>query len=1215
MHSETTTQSSAAVGSQDEVLGRLALALEGASDLHALVRQFVAEFPQHAEAIRRHAAMEQAVRQAAPASPHGHLQPGQQLGAFTIKGFITAGGMGEIYEALQRDLNRRVALKVIRPDLAGDRTTRRFHREREVLARLHQTHIVPVFAAGQESGLEYVAMQLIEGASLGHVVQAILAGETAASGLSTASSLANVARELQNRSRSRSVSPEATTAENPPKRSLEKTPQDEQTAAGGKPTLPAAGAILSQEYFRSVAEAMEKAAQAVQTAHDLGVCHRDLKPSNLMIEPSGKCWLIDFGLASQPAGPAAEEGRLAGDGGLTLHWLGTPAYMAPEQFDLHGDPRLWDVRALGATLYELICLQPPLGRSPSREEAQTNDPQPPRTINPRAPRDLCAICMKSLARNPGDRYATPAAFGDDLRRWLDGHPTRARPGWLTLRPARLWAWRNKALAFALAMLAGAVLLVLQANSQGKAAARRALHAKAQLLESTKTALQLKRREVAELERGMLLMEATQIRLSPRRRAGWRQEVISRLETARPLRTETSDLRTLAAAAFAGIDATLIRRSAKEPTAWVALDATGERLLIAPTKDAEGDKQFTRIWNATTGEVEGRLSRRFYGPVAFRDDGAAVQLALMEEDPPTVSLWNVAKNEVVRVFALPEGARPRAAETLQGLAVTLTGNANFFAMALDSASGEKSVGIWSADKIEPIAMFSQPGNQLALDRHAGLLAVGDGGAVSVWSVAEKKLVATFTDDSSDVTAVAFGERPYLRRSASESPVRGSQVLLATANAAGRIMVWDLHTRLPLAICRGSYNEVFALQFTGDGQYLLSAGRGWARMWDVCRGEILLEIPTQNYVCNAVVSGDQRRIALASPPIIDEGACEMFEIENGRGIPTFYGLDSRALRVLVSPTGKRLAALSQTWQLAVWDLASGRLELVADAPTSLFADHAALAFSPDEKMITCIAESQAVTWDIQNKRETDVWAMNPGLINRSAVDADGVVLVSRVETEDGRTAPYSNARPEAHPRRCRIWKLLPGGKRELVSQITDFPRHIEGLFLSPEGRHIVIQGLNLRGRIMDIASYDVGRGERIWPLPPHVPANPGIIELDPTGQFLAYLPDTVEGSPVLLKMPEGVLHAPLNGRQPRGLGPEARMVFSLTASGELQGGIEIRRTEEETPIVVLDQGTGVQPLSFGFDRSGRHFHWGLDDGPVRMADLFELRRRLTQIHLEW
>src|SRR6266404_4755202 len=155
-----------AASPQEEILGQLVLALQEARDFDAVVQQFVERHPDHADAIRQTAAAERLIGLAAPAPPPSRLEKDQKLGPFRIVRFLAQGGMGEIYEAEQLDLKRSVALKVIRPDKADDQTRARFAREREVLARLHQTHIVPVFASGEESGLQYYAMQYIEGAAL-----------------------------------------------------------------------------------------------------------------------------------------------------------------------------------------------------------------------------------------------------------------------------------------------------------------------------------------------------------------------------------------------------------------------------------------------------------------------------------------------------------------------------------------------------------------------------------------------------------------------------------------------------------------------------------------------------------------------------------------------------------------------------------------------------------------------------------------------------------------------------------------------------------------------------------------------------------------------------------------------------------------------------------------------------------------------------------------
>ena len=117
-----------------------------------------------------HARLEAAAPEPALAPPR--LAPGEMLGDFRIKRYVTEGGMGEIYEAEQLTLERRrVALKVIRRGKTSPEMRDRFMREQKVLAKLHQTNIVPVFAAGERDELQYFAMQYIDGATLGHVVK------------------------------------------------------------------------------------------------------------------------------------------------------------------------------------------------------------------------------------------------------------------------------------------------------------------------------------------------------------------------------------------------------------------------------------------------------------------------------------------------------------------------------------------------------------------------------------------------------------------------------------------------------------------------------------------------------------------------------------------------------------------------------------------------------------------------------------------------------------------------------------------------------------------------------------------------------------------------------------------------------------------------------------------------------------------------------------
>jgi hypothetical protein len=213
---------------------------------------------------------------------------------------------------------------------------------------------------------------------------------------------------------------------------------------------------------RHAAEMVEKLTQAVQYAHDQGILHRDLKPGNVLLGADGQPKIIDFGLAkrldsdsgSTPSGPQTQSGAI----------LGTPGYMAPEQA---GGRRgavgpAADVYALGAILYELLTGRPPFQADNMVDvilKVVSEEPTSPRTLVPGCPRDLETVCLKCLAKNPAARYGSAQSLGDDLRRFLAGEPTQARPMGAVERVSR-WAWRRRWWLAGGAVAAGVLLLLM-----------------------------------------------------------------------------------------------------------------------------------------------------------------------------------------------------------------------------------------------------------------------------------------------------------------------------------------------------------------------------------------------------------------------------------------------------------------------------------------------------------------------------------------------------------------------------------------------------------------------------------------------------------------------------------------------------------------------------------------------------------------------------------
>jgi serine/threonine-protein kinase len=311
-----------------------------------------------------------------------------QIPGYDVEALLGRGGMGVVYKARHRRLNRLVALKMLLAcAYAGPPERARFQREAEAVASLHHVNIVAVYDVGDHDGCAYFTMELIEGGSLA------------------------------------------------------------QSLVGRPQPVPQAVALLIA------------LAEAVQAAHRAGIVHRDLKPANILLTVEGTPKVANFGLAR----------HFEGEPTLTLSGarIGTPSYMAPEQVSGKAGTigPAADIYALGVLLYEMLTGKPPFrGETASETERQVihDEPVSPSRLNRKVPRDLETICLKCLSKEPGRRYASAAALADDLTRFREGRPIKARPlGWVE----RSWRWcrRNPTAA---ALLITALALVGLASGGG-----------------------------------------------------------------------------------------------------------------------------------------------------------------------------------------------------------------------------------------------------------------------------------------------------------------------------------------------------------------------------------------------------------------------------------------------------------------------------------------------------------------------------------------------------------------------------------------------------------------------------------------------------------------------------------------------------------------------------------------------------------------------------
>ena len=284
----------------------------------------------------------------------------QGFGDYEVIEEIARGGMGVVYRARQRSLEREVALKMILAgELAGKKALRMFQIEAQAAANLHHPNIVPVYEIGEHEMQNYFTMRYIPGG--------------------------------------RTVADWAASKRNDP---------------------------------QEIAAVVAKISRAVAHAHERGVLHCDLKPSNVLWDPKGEPLVTDFGLAKllDQAEPAISYTAI----------VGSPSYMAPEQVDkeLGNLTTATDVYGIGALLYEMLSGNPPFNGGSALEILRKVSQESPGALS-NVPVDLSVVCMKCLAKRPGDRYSTAAALAEDLERFARGEPVSAVP--LTW-PQTVWRW-------------------------------------------------------------------------------------------------------------------------------------------------------------------------------------------------------------------------------------------------------------------------------------------------------------------------------------------------------------------------------------------------------------------------------------------------------------------------------------------------------------------------------------------------------------------------------------------------------------------------------------------------------------------------------------------------------------------------------------------------------------------------------------------------------
>jgi WD40 repeat protein/serine/threonine protein kinase len=817
---------------------------------------------------------------------------------------------------------------------------------------------------------------------------------------------------------------------------------------------------------------------AIQHAHQKGVIHRDIKPSNILVTvnenpaEAGVPKVIDFGIAK------ATQQKLTDKTVATqlAAFIGTPAYMSPEQTALAGndlDTRS-DIYSLGVLLYELLTGVTPFdqeallagGLDEMRRTICEIDPPKPSTRNiPRSdpgrtasgtahqvspiPGDLDWIVMKCLEKDRGRRYATANALALDVQRYLNHEPVSARPPGQWYRFHK-WVRRNRLAFVSLSVLLGALVIVSVGSTVAAwrvAGARRAEHDARQKAEAANVQLRGIVR-LLELERAEDFFRdhdaaqgvahlAAMLRQDPSNHIA-----ASRLVSALVHRNW--------ALAFAPPMRHL------GPVECAEFSPDGRRVLSA-SRDGT-----IRIWDSATGQ---ELATAQHGDrvlhAGFSPDGARFISASADG---TARIWSVTNGASLTPSLVHTGAVSWAEFSADGKWV-VTASSDRIAKVWDAATGALRQAFVGHSTPIVAAHFSPDARVVATANETG--------GQRIWNVESGRTLFEM-NVRSRIHSLAFS--PDGQR-------------LVTGYEDGTARIWNSSNGLMVGepvVHSVNRIPVWSAMFSRDGRLVVTSGEdGTAQLWNSENGQpVGPRLRHAAGVISAAFSPDGTRLVTSSA----DNSARVWEVRSGRPLSQPLRSYERILKASFSPDGARLVTASYAWTVQLWDIRSRAytgLELASDD------DISSVSFSPDGGTLLVAGEDRtARLWDVRSGSLLATPVRHSGPVHQAAFTPDG----RRFATAS--TAPTTYVRdvgtgsivsgPFEHSNGLRRVSFSPDGSRLVTASedgtarvwdshtavpITPPLTHggpVTGTMFSPDGRFVATASEDQTARVWDAQS---------------------------------------------------------------------------------------------------------------------------------------------------